>query len=175
MCLCELLCSIYFSATWQAIRDVFPTVIVKGCVFHWTQRIYKKLSQLGLSTAYTERKDKHAFLRKLMSLPFLPQEHIIPAFNELKQQAASTQLEPFIQLTNYIQATWIEGLWTPVCWSVFRETVRTNNEVEGIYLSIYLSIYLMPLYYCISTSHGLRREIFFRISSPYRKIRHSHV
>ena len=146
MCLCELLCSIYFSATWQAIRDVFPTVIVKECVFHWTQRIYRKLSQLGLSTAYMERKDKHAFLRKLMSLPFLSQEHIIPAFNELKQQAASTQLEPFIQLTNYIQATWIEGLWTPVCWSVFRETVRTNNEISSIF-SILIFLILIKLFY----------------------------
>ena len=41
-----------------------------------------KLSQLGLSTAYMEIKDKYLFLRKLMSLPLLSQEHILPAFTD---------------------------------------------------------------------------------------------
>ncbi|KAH3693919.1 hypothetical protein DPMN_081358 [Dreissena polymorpha] len=32
----------------------------------------------------------------------------------------------------YVDRTWINGnLWRPENWSVFRETVRTNNDVEG--------------------------------------------
>lgn len=123
-----------FSATWQALREVFPDAIIKGCVFHWTQRLYKKIASLGLSTSYMDRRDKFLFMRKLMSLPFLPHEHISPAFEELRLQAITSQIQPLIDLTSYIHGTWIAGsVWKPENWSVYRETVRTNNDVEGGY------------------------------------------
>ena len=34
-------------------------------------------------------------------------------------------------LTSYIEDTWITGLWKPKHWSVFKQSVRTNNDVEG--------------------------------------------
>ncbi|XP_060569423.1 uncharacterized protein LOC132727853 [Ruditapes philippinarum] len=33
----------YEAAAWQAIRQTFPNTIVKGCVFHWLQRVYRKV------------------------------------------------------------------------------------------------------------------------------------
>ena len=33
---------------------------------------------------------------------------------------------------SYIQDTWIESrMWPPTSWSVFGQSVRTNNDVEG--------------------------------------------
>ncbi|XP_071810736.1 uncharacterized protein [Apostichopus japonicus] len=36
------------------------------------------------------------------------------------------------ELVEYIRRQWIEeSLWKPPTWSVFRQPVRTNNDVEG--------------------------------------------
>ena len=123
---------LFVSAMWQAIRQALPTVEVKGCVFHWTQRVYRKITTLGLSSAYMQKKDKYVFMRKLMALPFLPHEHILPAFHKLSEQASALAQEPLPELINYISCTWMySSIWKPHQWSVYNETVRTNNEVEG--------------------------------------------
>ena len=66
-----------------------------------------------------------------MALPFLPCEHIKPAFRNLEERA-SNDIEH--QLTTYIYNTWIAGQWQPKDWCVFNQTVRTNNDVEGWHL-----------------------------------------
>ncbi|XP_052268633.1 uncharacterized protein LOC127870010 [Dreissena polymorpha] len=66
-----------------------------------------------------------------MSLPYLPCEHIVPAFEQLKLQAEEVG-GPILNVVMYMQRTWIRGsMWTPDNWSVYRQTVRTNNDVEG--------------------------------------------
>lgn len=122
------------SGAWQAIREVFPGRIIKGCVFHWTQAVYRKVLQLGLSTAYVQRRDKYEYIRKLLALPFLPSEHIVEAFKELERQALGVDNDLLKTLVNYIRKNWIESsVWRPENWSAFRETIRTNNDVEGMF------------------------------------------
>ncbi|XP_061184528.1 uncharacterized protein LOC133192550 [Saccostrea echinata] len=71
----------------------------------------------------------YSSVRKLLALPFLPEEQIPVAFNTLKETVTSDRL---IQLTNYKERTWINGdIWTPSSWTVNRMAVRTNNDVEG--------------------------------------------
>ena len=59
-------------AVLQAFRDVFPRVILRGFVFHWTQCVYRMVLRLGLSTTYLAVGDTYALIRKLLALPFLP-------------------------------------------------------------------------------------------------------
>ncbi len=118
-------------ATWQALREVYTGTVLKGCIFHWTQCIYRKIAAVGLATAYMDKKDKYLYLRKLMSLPLLPAEHITSAFEILEDQAAEAG-GPIQEVTNYMRRIWIDGSqWRVENWSVFRESVRTNNDVEG--------------------------------------------
>lgn len=121
-----------FSAAWQAIREVFGRVVIRGCVFHWTQRIYKQVFKLRLSTAYSEGGDGLSYIRKILALPYLPADHTVSTFEELSRLAAHGPSEPIDRILDQVNSAWIrETVWKPENWPVFRKTVRTNNDMEG--------------------------------------------
>ena len=136
-----------FTGAWAAIKAVFPDADIKGCAFHWEQAVMRKVANLGLKTSYNEKKGVHFFVRKLLALPYLPADHIRPAFNNISQ-TTSIQLQLLI---NYLTNTWLNNTtWSVQQWSVFRQTVRTNNDVEGnffyfiyLYSDIYTYIYIL--------------------------------
>lgn len=39
----------YEVGAWLAIHRVFPTVAIKGCIFHWTQAVWWHVQSLGLA------------------------------------------------------------------------------------------------------------------------------
>lgn len=112
-------------AVWLAMRSVLPNVQLKGCAFHWTQALWRKVQELGLQAAYTSDDG----VRKLMALPFLPRREIRPMFQLFRRQA---QTQPLQDLVSYINKQWIEStVFPPKSWSVYRQPVRTNNDLEG--------------------------------------------
>ena len=80
-----------------AIKAVFPDAEIKRCAFHWGQAVMRKVANLGLKTSYNENKGVHIFVRKLLALPYLPADHIRPAFkqhqtNHIHSTTAADQL-----------------------------------------------------------------------------------
>ena len=75
--------------------------------------------------AHQQRDDVNKFVRKLMALPLIPEEHVVPSFEAM----TTGVLE---RLVDYIDQTWIRSrTWPVVSWCVYGQTIRTNNEVEG--------------------------------------------
>ena len=112
------------AAMWQALCKVLPTVRIHGCFFHWTQAVWRKVQVLGLQVAYSNDNATYQYIRKLLSLPYLPAEHIQPIFTKLQEKAATPPLQ---ELTNYIQTTWLSNpLWPTRAWSAFGCHTRTN-------------------------------------------------
>ncbi|XP_061192163.1 uncharacterized protein LOC133200365 [Saccostrea echinata] len=112
---------------WQAIRETLPDLNIHGCVFHWTQAVWRKAASIGLSSAYRHDDGTHDLIS--LGLPFLPSAHIGQAFNKLRERASTPLLE---ELMVYLEETWIDNpLWPTHSWSVFRQSIRTNNDVEG--------------------------------------------
>jgi len=119
------------SAFWQAVQEELPSVTMMGCSFHWTQCVFKKLKGLGLTSRYRKSPEVRKFCRQLMSLHLLPPDEIVGAFNHLHAKVKKGKL---LSLCAYIKETWIESdLWDPWAWSVFMESIRTNNTVEGFH------------------------------------------
>ena len=64
-----------------------------------------------------------------MALPFLPGEKIQRRFKQLQEQATTEGLKKF---TSYVADNWVTSNTFPLAtWSVYKETVRTNNDLEG--------------------------------------------
>lgn len=36
------------AALWKALKDRFPGTPIQGCVFHWTQAVFRKVQEHGL-------------------------------------------------------------------------------------------------------------------------------
>ncbi|XP_060607516.1 uncharacterized protein LOC132759716 [Ruditapes philippinarum] len=124
----EVVCD-FEKAIWKAMRRVFPTVLMKGCSFHWGQAVWRHIQGLGLSTEYMNNHGTYSLLRMIFCLPFLPAEHIIEVFDKMEDFNTSEHLEPLFQ---YLRRTWFESsTWTVENWSVFGQSVRTNNDCEG--------------------------------------------
>ncbi|XP_053383990.1 uncharacterized protein LOC123535774 isoform X2 [Mercenaria mercenaria] len=116
-------------AAWLAVRQVFPGASIKGCVFHFTQAIWRKVIGLGMKPAYLQRDSVHQYIRQIMALPFLPSAHTEQAFEELEGRANSDQL---VALVTYVEKQWMNHAILDIqSWSVFGLTVRTNNDCEG--------------------------------------------
>ena len=57
------------NALWRALHSIFPDTVIKGCVFHQTQAVWRKIQDLGLATPYKENKKVHSFIRSEIVLP----------------------------------------------------------------------------------------------------------
>ena len=100
-------------------------------MYHATIQVFLPLQvqELGLHPAYQEDRGTTILIKKFMALPFLPSREIPDTFARLEAKATTAPLQMF---ANYVKDTWIDSqVMPPSCWSVFKEAVRTNNDIEG--------------------------------------------
>ena len=109
---------------------------------------------MGLAAAYDRDEGSYRLIKNLMALPFLPEGEISPAFARLRNRAASDQME---ELMAYIDRQWVSStIFPPSDWSVYGQSVRTNNDLEGWH-------------------HGLNRRAGGRVHIPfYLLVKHLH-
>ena len=118
-----------YSAAWLAVRAVFPGKTIKGCVFQFTQAVWRNVQSIGLQPMYQQRNSVHNYIRKLLALPFLPSVQIRGSFDELKARPNTRKLQ---QLVEYMERQWMSNsVFDFPSWSVYHHDVRTNNDTEG--------------------------------------------
>jgi len=88
-----------------------------------------KLQFLKTSKTVVVFSGMHAFIRKLLSLRFLPAAHIERAVDYLSDKATTDATRGLVQ---YVRRQWLRNATFRVeDWSVYKQTIRTNNDVEG--------------------------------------------
>jgi len=114
------------SAVWATMREVLPVVVQRGCAFHFGQAVCRNIQAIGLQVPHAT--DDHRICRT--ALPFPPADEIRPAFEDLKQAAPDNEV--IGRHLGYIQKTWMDStVWPPSAWSVYKQPIRTNNDVKG--------------------------------------------
>ena len=118
------------------IKAIKQTAVIKKRVVYTFFSIfsnfyfcYFKVQELGLQAAYSGDDAVYRYIRKIMALPFLPHREILPMSVHLKAQAQTEQLRSLVE---YVRRQWIESqVFTPRNWCVYKQPIRTNNDLEG--------------------------------------------
>ena len=117
----------------NAVKTRFPGILLRGCHFHYSQSVWRKIQRLGLSNAYHSNSEFKTAVRCFMALPFLPEDQIRPIYNHLNLEDVILNPENMNNFTifkNYIRKHWINGIPSNEL-SVFNCRFRTNNGEEN--------------------------------------------
>ena len=120
----------------NAVETDFPQVRIRGCYFHFTKALLKRIKEIGLFNSYRDDPLLNAFLRKIMAVGFLPVFFVRRKYYELLQTTnvrflknCYPQVALFLQ---YFENTWL-NLFPPNLYNVYSRplTLRTINACEG--------------------------------------------
>ena len=122
-----------------ALAQVFPFSPVRGCLFHLSKNIYRKVQDLGLQQIYLNDPVFRNNIRMIHVLSFVPIQDTVDAFEQLAQHCDNAE-QPLLDYfeTNYIGAL-RHGRRGPrhehAMWHVntcVQDNIpRTNNHLEG--------------------------------------------
>lgn len=131
-------------ASMNAINQVFPGTSCQGCLFHFSQSLWKHaVVSCGLKASYSNNQEIRSGVQELMALPFVPIDDVEEVFDIVYNELH----DDVIPLAEYLKATYVRGRpargrrravpprFSPPKWNVY-DCVRTgghrtNNVVEG--------------------------------------------
>jgi hypothetical protein len=131
----DIVLSDFESGLIEAVRRQLPNAKHFGCHFHFSQAVWRKVQNLGLSTAYSDpnQPEISKFVQQMIAMAFIPirevQEQIILCQNAL--HPTNRQLLNNFDL--YFMTTWVDGLYPIKMWNKYGQDFlhRTNNRVES--------------------------------------------
>ena len=125
----------YETGVMNAVATELPNTSHKGCLFHFNQAIFRKVTEYGLARAYRRDDRVKDFVRKIMALPFLPIPVLRMNYNLHKRVNGPLmrRYPALARLTRYFENTWLNGPFPVQMWNVFdhHPRLRTTNSVEG--------------------------------------------
>lgn len=102
-----------FMTDWEAamrkgLRMCYPGAILKGCWFHHSGSLRKKLLELGLNSILKSNANAKLIKYRMMSLPLLPPEKFDEGYAYIKSRAEALNLSTqFAQFFSYYERFWV--------------------------------------------------------------------
>ena len=129
----------------NAFHTTFPNATQRGCFFHFTQCVWRRIQDCGLSGRYINDEEFAHQIKMLTSLSFVPEADVIRTFEQLIfTDFFMENQDEIADFIDYIEDNWIGrqrgatrrpprfalSLWN--CYSgVLDGLPKTNNSVEG--------------------------------------------
>ncbi|KAL8564572.1 hypothetical protein ACOMHN_032128 [Nucella lapillus] len=127
---------------------LYDMTSLRGCFFHYTQSVWRKVQNLHLAIEYNENRELKTFVRRLAVLPLVPIEDVDEAWMLVHGEAP--EIPGVTILCDYMVKTWVDDqrpLFHREAWSHFasleEESVRTNNNLESFH-SAFAKSFLSP-------------------------------
>ncbi|KAI5641750.1 MULE transposase domain-containing protein [Phthorimaea operculella] len=133
----------YEVAQIQALKFVFPGIVITGCYYHFSRAIWKNAEKLDILNTTEGRK----ITNLCANLPLVPKNYIPEVWQNIKQLQPDQRSEAMIKFEKYIEKQWMGKLHEII--SCASETHRTNNSLEGRYT---------PGAYASRARHHARRD-----------------
>ena len=124
----------------RAIDQVFPYSPARGCLFHLSKSVFRKVQSLGLQPLYNNDLVFRENIRMLSAISFVPTQDIVATFDELAQHCGNAE-QPVLDYfeTNYIgelrRGRRLPPLFQHALWNVntrvHDDLPRSNNHLEG--------------------------------------------
>jgi hypothetical protein len=124
----------------QAYERTSPGVLVKGCLFHFGQSLFKNVVRIGPKTEYLEIEDFRLWFKKGFCLALIPSVTIESEAVALRNQLLNDIVPEHPAITaskaskywQYFITAYFEGQYPKTMWCHFDTSFeRTNNRVEG--------------------------------------------
>lgn len=116
----------------KALKLIFPHSEIKGCLFHYSQCIWRSVQSCNLVSLFKNNEEVRNTIKRISALPFLPLENITDAWIMIHESAPNlTQLTDFL---DYTVRTWIneDALFERKIWNHHQNfKMRTTNSVES--------------------------------------------
>ncbi|CAB4384445.1 unnamed protein product [Rhizophagus irregularis] len=147
-----LVFSLMSSNSEECYRDIeLHGVQNKGCHFHLSQSVYRKVQAFGLASQYASDENISLFVRHIPALAFLPCDNIPAAFDKLRSNMSPDMPPEVNELLDWFEIYYVYGkvirrlkngnvvhsepLFPPSLWSVTENIEytfpKTQNSVEA--------------------------------------------
>ncbi|XP_071105243.1 uncharacterized protein [Haliotis cracherodii] len=127
----------YESAVISAIAEVFPDSYVTGCLFHYSQALWRQVVERRLVREYTNNPAIQSHVRRAGALPLLPLDQVQNAWVEVMEQGPDDQ--QIGDFNDYVTSTWVDDDARFPChiWNQHDNTgPRSNNHLEGFHCGL---------------------------------------
>ncbi|XP_046339071.2 uncharacterized protein LOC124120313 [Haliotis rufescens] len=117
-------------AAHNAVQSVFATTHTRGCFFHFTQCMWRRVQKEGLATEYPSVEEVKKVVRRASALPLVPLDMVEDVWADaIADRPQGVKVTRFM---DYVTTTWVEGSWSKDLWNHFgNQGRRTNNNLEG--------------------------------------------
>ncbi|XP_046357291.1 uncharacterized protein LOC124135785 [Haliotis rufescens] len=118
----------------RAIETEVPAARVRGCYFHFTQAICRKVQDLGLAVPYQGDPEVRRWVRRASFLALLPEADVQDAWIDAMDD--TPELDNAQRFNDYIVTTWDDddARFPIPLWNHHRNIgPRTNNNLEGFH------------------------------------------
>ena len=150
----------------QAFMQIFPTVMVRGCLFHYAKAIVGKVHKKGFKSDFADMKNNGpfcAFVRSVLGLPYVPLRRLNEGIRNLYIMAKKLhgkQRHFAISMIKYVESVWINGNFAPITWNVSgHDGVSTNNSSEANNRKLGAKMKAHPNFYAFCGA--IKKEISF--------------
>jgi hypothetical protein len=126
-------------SSFVAFKKNYPSTEIYGCLFHFTQIVWRKIQNLNMATLYNESYEFKLHTRMFMALAFAPSEQILSLAELLNEYyKRSNAKQEIFDLFMWFKKNFLYNALPnhqPEFWSVFERIKhnipRTTNSLEG--------------------------------------------